>query len=293
MIDGEIMSGCPQPSGLASDGNTPANLVRVLGTSPAPPTATWRAGLGINPFGAPVGIYFINQDVGSVLMMSGGHLVLQPYNAWDGSSTWTFAGKFSDRYTAFRPFADPNLNMNVLGGCAGTRIDLYGWGGGDSNEIWWFLPNVLHKAPPSNFRIVSRCDPFQYVFIDKQGTVACAVYEMDKSLGGQDTSIWRIEPAIDSQSWLMGGVSIVNTVTGQALRAGSNSPVTLISPSQLDSRAVWDFGIGDGTNPYVAIRPLADDDQNLNLQGSCFGYHVLTYRWSGGATNEIWRLEAV
>ncbi len=148
---------------------------------------------------------------------------------------------------------------------------------------------LCNTAPPSNFRVVSACDPYSYLFIDKTGKVVCAPWQLEDCLDGVDTGVWTIEVALNSRGGLLGGVSIVNAKTGQALRSGNQSPVSLIDPKKLDAWSTWNFGIGDGTSPFVAARPMADFDQNLVIQGNCSGYNVLSWTWSGGDSNELWQ----
>lgn len=289
MLDGQIWCACNQPSELASDTSNPPNLVLVQGGDPAPDTGTWRIGLGLNQIGAPMGIFLTNKANGRSLTVPDGNLHFEVVEQWDASSTWYFSGNYISAYSAFGSVAIPFLYLNVLGGCGQSQIGVYP-GTGAGNNSWKFHQSVFNAAPPSNFRIVSRCDSNQYVYIDKNGVVACAAWQLEKSMGGGDTSIWTIEPAIESTGHLFGGVSIVNAATGQAMKANTNQAVSLINPKYLDSYSVWNFAIGQGTSQFVAICPIGNSQQNLNIQGDCNGYNVITFGWSGGDPNETWQL---
>jgi hypothetical protein len=290
MLEGSINCACPQPSALASDGGTPAKLILVQGQEPALDNAVWQIGLRLNKSGTPLGTFLTNKASGCSLRAVNGALYFAPVSWWDGSSTWTFGGQFYSRWTAVRVFNDDNQNLNVLGGCGGSIIGVAGWGGGQRNEIWEFLAAANPPAFPSKFRVVSRCGSSYYLYVS-QGQVLCGPWAVQGAADAEDASIWTIEPAVTGDGWLMGGMSIVNVSTGKAIRAaGYDNPVTLIDPSKQDDYAVWNFGIGDGTNPFVAVRPIADINQNLNIRGGCNGATVITAGWGHGDPNETWQL---
>jgi hypothetical protein len=51
------------------------------------------------------------------------------------ATTWQVLG---DGRAAIRTVADENLNLNALGDDwpVGTKIGVWGWSGGDNNEVW-------------------------------------------------------------------------------------------------------------------------------------------------------------
>ncbi|MCC2632977.1 MAG: hypothetical protein K0S48_863 [Ramlibacter sp.] len=150
-------------------------------------------------------------------------------------------------------------------------------------------------AGPLFISIVSRC-----TFNGRP--LALAVNLRDP--GGQ---LWvsPLDPSQPSQLWMPAlyirrygdggggivGVSFVNMLTGYAMYApnGNDQPVSQVPVANIDDHSVWSFGGNEGGG-YMAIRPVADDGQNLNIPGD--GPYkpgpVITYRWAGGPWNSQW-----
>lgn len=284
---GQIVAGCAAPHaalGVDSSGN----LTMLAATYPADPNTIWVLDQGFTPGLAPLGATIRHQATGKYLSArSDGSLVFGPLSEFDGWSTWTFGGQYSSRYAAVRPLNDEDLNLNVLGGCGNTSVGLWSWGGGDSNEIWEFVRTTT-APPPSRYVIRSGCADSKgnhcALAVGSSSPVACGSWD-------PAVTIWHVEVAVSQNGWLMGGIAIINEQNGQALRSmGANTRVGFGSATSLDGQSVWTIGGGDGSNTYVALRPLSDDDQNLNVEGGCGGGTpaICTWGWGGGDPNEIW-----
>lgn len=285
---GQIVAGCASAYAALGTDST-GQLTMLAATSPADPNALWQIDQGFDPQGVPLGAVFKHQVTGNYLTARpDGGLVLCPLSQFDGWSTWTFGGPISDRYAAVRPFNDDDLNLNVLGGCGNTSVGLWQWGGGDSNEIWMFFRDSRSSPPPTQYIIRSGCPNIKGIHIPLMRGPNNTV-----TIGGSfdtEDGIWNVEVAVSKEGWLMGGISIVSAKTGQAIRClGSNTQVGFGDATNLDAYSAWTIG---GSSQFVALRPLVDDDQNLNVQGGCAGSGtVCTWTWSGGDPNEIWMFE--
>lgn len=250
----------------------------------------WLLDQGFGSAGQPLGATLRHLETGLWLKAQpNGTLSLGPVQQFDGWSTWSF-GRLPNRSVAIRPWANPDLNLNLLGGCGGSNVGLWGgWGGGQANETWWFARPATSPAPPPpvRYRIRTGCADVKGNHLD------LALGQSDPVvLGSPDVEkcIWNVELVFGAQDEIQDGVAIVNAQNGQALRCmGSNTKVGFTGAGSTDPWSRWTFG-GGGT--WLAVRPLADDYQNLNVMGGCYGGNtpIATWRWSGGAPNEIWSI---
>lgn len=267
------------------------------------PDQTWLVSQGFSTDGTPLGAVIINKDKGTILHVpnnGNGNLVdLLPANTpLDPWSTWTFAG---DRmvtgpwgnplyggndagYVAIRPLADSDLNLNVRGGCGNAGICVWGWSGGDRNEIWRLIPTG--NGAPDYYRIQSKCG----------GYLACdaAHQKVVVMPGGDDMSraLWQVEIGFRGAGIYGAGAALgcvlTNVASGLFLNKddhNENDGGLVLADSTLGLET-WTFGpVGD----WVAIRPGSDNDQNLNVKYGCDNTEVMLYPWGGGALNEVWR----
>jgi hypothetical protein len=302
MIAGVLTSRCGTAGSnrvLGVDSN--GNLGLFASGVPGPDNVTWYLGQGFAPNGAPLGGYLRNKQSGGYLRtiwkdgILAPSLGIGPLTSVDEWSTWSFGGPTNSGFVAVRPFGDDHWNLNILGGCGNTSVGLWGWSGGDANEIWNFAPDPVAVPQPSYYRIIAKCGGWlsvnpatNQVFYDgtfkRPATQSVAV----------DQYLWQVEVAIgksklEQVEYPLSGFSIISALKNQAIRAnGDGQSVSLVNLGQVDTNSAWDTN-GDDGEGRVALRPMSDDDQNLNISGGCGGTAVITYGWQGGAWNELWK----
>lgn len=286
---GQILCNCNSNIALAADSN--GNLTMGSGGYPPDPSTVWILDQGFSPQNVPLGATIKHQLTGNYLSAKDdGTLVLGPLSEFDGWSTWTFGGQYSSHFAAIRPFNNDDLNLNVYGGCGNTKVGLWSWGGGQGNEVWTFRSSSL-SPPPTRYRIFSGCTDakgqLNPLARGPNDTVVCGPSDITDQ-------IWYVDVAIDSNGWLMGGISIVNSRNGKPIYClGIDKPVGFGAPNYVDQWTAWTIGSAGGPSPYFALRIWANDDQNLNVFGGCQGgtQQVGTWTWGGGDANEIWVFE--
>src|SRR6266446_6623873 len=110
-------------------------------------------------------------------------------------------------------------------------------------------------------------------------------------------TLQTFQPDEPRQQWEMTsydhwGIAYINKGTGRALGVGPGEPLVQVDPALLNRSALWTLGSDEGLG-YHAIRPLIDDDINLNVAGNGPygpGSVVIGYNgWGGGKANEVWR----
>jgi hypothetical protein len=219
---------------------------------------------------------------------NGRKVYLEARTQLDGWSTWSI-GPRPNAPGALRPFNNPNLNLNALGGCSPSpNIGLWEWGGGQGNEVWFFQ-FTDGNPPPSRFAIKGGCPGGDgwTAHLAKGGPAQAAVV-----CGSFDypSSTWRVEPAIVNR-YFLGGVTMINESNGQLLKfLGSRARVGFID-GFVDASTAWTFG-NLPNQSFAAIRPLADETQNLAVEGGCgaIGRPICAWDWGGGGLNEKWYL---
>jgi hypothetical protein len=83
-----------------------------------------------------------------------------------------------------------------------------------------------------------------------------------------------------------GGVMFVNVASGMALTVNSdNATLSMTNPSSPTDHNSW-------TIQGNAIRPVYNDDLNLNVQGNSYpaGTHVIVYKWDN-QSNSKWNFD--
>lgn len=297
MISGTLTSRCGNAvskNGLGVDTN--GNLALFESGTPGAPNVTWYFGVGFDASGYPLGAFIKNKQTGGYLYgyFKPGYLApslgIGPIKVLDAWSTWSFGSPRNDGYLAVRPVANDNLNLNILGGCDGTSIGIWGWGGGHSNEIWIFIPDPV-QSQPSRYEIDSKCGGFMDVDASNRVIYQPLIGKLPSAL--PKPYIWQVEVAmgrspVQKIPYPLSGLSIISPVLKKAVKAnGPGQAVTLADLSSVDQYSAWNST--GATGGYTALRPLDDDDQNLNVSGGCRGSQIITYPWTGGNLNELWR----
>lgn len=297
MLTGILYSACGSASSNRAIGvDSNGNLALYPAGIPAPDNVTWYLGQGFGANGAPLGFFFQNKQTGGYLYGNGDGQLAVGNVALDGWSTWTIGGSLDSPYVAVRPLADDDLNINILGGCDGTTIGLWRWGGGDPNEIWAFGLDQTAPPRPSYYNVYAGCGGYLSVDPSTGRVFYDGTRVETETLGGQlDGTVWDVEPAMGTARngvpVPLNGMAIISAIRNTALKAnGYGQSVSLVGRGQIDQNSTWTAG-GDGS-ATVALRPFSDDDQNLNVSGGCGGTDVITYWWGGGDPNEIWQFVA-
>lgn len=200
---------------------------------------------------------------------------LGPFPPQNETGVWSQAGE------ALRPAWDEDQNLNVLGYDDHPQPDgvgIWNWGGGDANETWRF--DAIPFTWPLDFdQVVIGLRARPYLLLTQpEGSTEITV-ELSE---GRNNQLWN-------RSLLFSGdgepfCSFVNLGSGQALfAAGENTAVGAGDPEAINDYAIWGQA-GD------ALRPIWDNDQNLNVMGDSPGPggQVGTWDWSGGDINEAW-----
>lgn len=124
-----------------------------------------------------------------------------------------------------------------------------------------------------------------YLAVDPKNANQCSVVTRTDTVPPQ-SMLWQ---KLDAQ-W---GSILINTQNPQTLLYavdGNGAHAQLIPNTPLNQRlALWTIGGNFPNN--VAIRPMADSSQNLNVFGDGpynSGNAVGTWSWGGGAPNEVW-----
>jgi hypothetical protein len=307
MISGVLSSRCGNATSrnaLGVDSN--GNLALFASGIPGPPNVTWYLGVGFGPNGAPIGAYLRNKLTGGFLYAywKNGYLMpflgVGPLNVLDGWSTWSFGGPRDDGFLAVRPTANDDYNLNILGGCGGTQVGLWGWGGGNANEIWIFSPDPV-QSQPSRYQLFGRCGGFMDVDASNRVTYDGTFkrpFGLPIPFNLPAPYTWNVEVAmgrtrLQKIPYPLSGCSFISPSLNKAVKAnGPGQAVTLVDLGSINEDSAWNT---EGTNGegYMALRPLTDDDWNLNISGGCGGTQMITYPWTGGNWNELWRFAAV
>lgn len=283
-----ILSRCDNVTALGT--NAQGQFAFVNANYPFNPNSYWYLDQAFAIDGTPLGVSLRHVNTGSCLVAQpgagpGNTLSFHPVDSFDGWSTWTL-GNVGGEAFALRPFNNGDLNLNRLGGCGGWVAGLWGWGGGQPNEVWRVIPVSGVPVPPRRrYRIDSGCADFKgnhfSLSLGADGPVTVG--------GSVADSIWNVELFWKPDGSLQPGVGILNEANGQSLNyVRGNTRVGLTSASSFNNYNLWTFG---GGGPYVAVRPVVESSQNLNVEGGCAGtiQPVCTWQWSGGQANEIWK----
>lgn len=282
-----ILSRCDNVTALGT--NAQGQFAFVNANFPYDTNTYWYLDQAFTPQGTPIGVSLRHVNSGWYLVAKpgagpGNTLDFRPVDFLDAGSTWSMANVSGESF-AVRPFNNTSLNLNRLGGCGGWVLGLEGWGGGQLNEVWRFLPVAGVPAPRRRYRINPGCKDFKGNHLPlstgQNGPV---------TIGGDLVdSVWNVELFWKPDGSLQPGVGIINEKNGQALNyVARGSRVGFASASSFNDFNLWTFG---GGGPYVAVRPVADSSQNLNVEGGCGGgvvQPVITWGWGGGQPNEVW-----
>jgi hypothetical protein len=287
-----ILSICDNNTALGTDSQ--GRFAFIGAGFPYDPNSYWYIDQAFTPDGAPVGVSIRHVNTGWYMTAlpgatPGSSMDFRPAGQLDGWSTWTL-GNIDREAFAIRSFNNSSLNLNILGGCGHGGLGVWGWGGGQKNEVWRFLPVAGVPVPPRRrYRIDSGCTDFK----GNHPPLALGANGSVNAGGDVPGAVWNVELIFKPDGSLQPGVAIVNEGNGQALHYfARNSPVGFSSASSFDAFNLWTFG---GGGPYVAVRPVADANQNLNVAGGCRGVvqPVVSWSWSGGQPNEIWAFHAL
>lgn len=269
------------------------SIITVSWPTNLPDGAIWELSQGFAPSGAPLGALLVNKHHRRALHPN---MVANPpqlglmqssvdrCNPWN---TWTFAmWDYGKKSCAIRPYADSNLNLNLLGGCSGSVISLYRWGGGANNELWSVLNRPQWGGTPSNYRVKSGCGRY-LMYRASDDRVVCADFNHRPQPGAD---IWQVEIGFQRSSDIPTGTVLLNSGKALSFKDGLQR-LTLLPPPWMGYESMFTFGndVGGG---YVAMR-IGTPDRNLNVLGGCDNSEVNTFYWGGGDPNEIWRFEPV
>ncbi len=275
----QVLSCCDNVTALGT--NSSGQLAFQDPSQPYNPNTFWYVDQGFSPQGQPLGFVLRHMNTGNTLAaQANGTIVFKQINALDGWSTWTPGNV--DQAFAMRPFADSELNFNIIGGCGKSELGLWQWGGGQNNEIWRLIFPSGTSAPKNNYKISSGCADFKGnhppLALGDGGSVVCGTLDTT-------AATWNIEMQFAPGGVPLTSVSMVNVKNTLALQSNGQNQAACFG--KFSANTSWTFG---GGGPYVAVRPAADDDQNLNVFGGCGGGSrtVGTWGWGGGDPNEVW-----
>jgi hypothetical protein len=103
--------------------------------------------------GMPYGVALANVQTGMspyVPVGNGNPVTQVPLTQLSANSVWSLGGDEGNRYFALRPVEDTGQNLNIPGDgpyTPGMGLITWGWGGGDSNEVWtWMVPSATPVA---------------------------------------------------------------------------------------------------------------------------------------------------
>jgi hypothetical protein len=306
MIEYQIMSSCGGGSRLGVNSN--GNLTKLTSADDSDPHNIWQLSIALSPGGAPLAAAIVNKATGTRLQVpnsgSDNRVELGPIGLWDDWSTWTFQPPPGEGgpEVAVRPFGDGDLNLNVKGGCDSLDLCVWGWGGGQGNERWTFVPNG--NRVPDSYYIISKCGG--YLALDS--ALQRVILTNDASVQSTSRAVWHVE--IENTTSTGGpGCTVANAAAydptlnppGNQFLAYAGSDVDVSTSSWPNVPDSWTFA---GVNIWIllasgssvetaAIRPTSDGNQNLNVSGGCGNTEIITWGWGGGADNEIWYFQLV
>jgi hypothetical protein len=282
----------PSSHFLAADSWGNFSIINAPFGDNLPDGAFWDLSQGFSPSGAPLGALLVNKHHGRALhpnMVADPPLlglIQTPVDRCDGWTTWTFSMWDYDQSCAIRPYADSDLNLNILGGCGGSVISLYGWDGGAPNELWSVLHRPEWGGTPSNYRVKSGCGGY-LMYRASDDRVICADLN---SKPQADADIWQVEIGFQRLADVPTDTVLINSGKALSFDSGANR-LTLMAPPWTGVNSMFRFGqdVGGG---YVAMQ-MGTTEQNLNVLGGCGNRDVGVWHWGGGDANEIWRFEPV
>lgn len=192
---------------------------------------------------------------------------------------WQIVG--DGAFQAIRNSQNFDLNFNSPGGNmgVGTQIVLWGWSGGDPNEIWQ-VENASDISPFSSQTVQ---------LFAGAGSATGLMWD-----GGRFTvehqGIPSQNPAylFTVTQWST-GVSFYNQAANAYLIYQGDRTKVGISSGMI-VQALWTYG-ANSSSGYRAVRPWLNDDMNLNVFGDDYpkaGSDVGVWNWGGGEDNEVW-----
>ena len=235
-------------------------------------------------YGFSNNLYWLkNQGAGGGLNATddGDHLVMS------GDGVLWYVGGDLGGFNVIRMNDDDNRNLNALGGwpCdVGTHVGVWSWSGGAPNELWQLTRSDSFPFPrPTNYVQIGSTIGVSVAPGDQFGTQPLVAVTLHLPIRSTATVFDKIDAAGH-------GFALRSQYTEKFLSfTGPNQPVGWADTMSL--RCVWtSFPVGEHA---TGIRPLLDNDQNLNFAGGYnLGAQLYTWTWSGGQKNETWSFTA-